>query len=126
MPDLEKYIKIQTPVGDVKIESESLKKFIQDCVDTSKQEDSLKYSDIYSFLGKGELGERQKRFFETYLNAPYKRGVAALESAKQRIHEGYNSKRISKRTFKHSLLYSKATANFSIDLYFRFFIYGGE
>ena len=41
MPDLEKYIKIQTPVGDVKIESESLKKFIQDCVDTSKQEDSL-------------------------------------------------------------------------------------
>ena len=44
---------------------------------------------IYSFLGKGELGERQKRFFETYLNAPYKRGVAALESAKQRIHEGY-------------------------------------
>ena len=44
---------------------------------------------IYSFLGKGELGEKQKLFFETHLNAPYKRGVAALESAKQRIHEGY-------------------------------------
>ena len=44
---------------------------------------------IYSFLGKGELGERQKQFFEAYLNAPYKRGVAALETAKQRLHEGY-------------------------------------
>ena len=44
---------------------------------------------IYSFLGKGELGEKQKQFFETHLNAPYKRGVAALETAKQRLHEGY-------------------------------------
>ena len=60
MPDLEKYINIQTPVGDVKIESESLKKFIQDCVDNSKQEDSLKYSDIYSFLGNKEINQELK------------------------------------------------------------------
>ena len=60
MPDLEKYINIQTPIGDVKIESESLKKFIQDCVDTSKQEDSLKYSDIYSFLGNKEINQEFK------------------------------------------------------------------
>ena len=44
---------------------------------------------IYSFLGKGELGNRQKDFFETFLNAPYKRGVAAIDSARQKIYESY-------------------------------------
>tara|TARA_R110000824_G_scaffold90379_1_gene220796 strand:+ start:2533 stop:9147 length:6615 start_codon:yes stop_codon:yes gene_type:complete len=49
---------------------------------------------IYSFLGKGELGNKQKDFFESFLNAPYKRGVAAIDSARQKIHESY--KRIKK------------------------------
>lgn len=48
---------------------------------------------IYSFLTKGKIGDTQKQFFETYLNAPYKRGIAQMESAKQKIEDDYRKLR---------------------------------
>ena len=52
---------------------------------------------MYSFLGKGEVGDKQKDFFESKLNGPYKRGVAAIDSAKQKISNEYKS--IKKKNF---------------------------
>ena len=46
---------------------------------------------MYSFLGKGKLGEEQKQFFEDQLNGPYKRGISRLESAKQKIEDDYRN-----------------------------------
>ena len=48
---------------------------------------------LYSFLGKGKLGDAQKKFFEDFLNAPYKRGIAQMESAKQKIEDDYRKLR---------------------------------
>ena len=48
---------------------------------------------IYSFLGKGKIGDEQKQFFEEALNLPYKRGVAALESSRQKMADDYFSLR---------------------------------
>ena len=48
---------------------------------------------IYSFLGKGKVGDEQKQFFEEALNLPYKRGVAALESSRQKMANNYFSLR---------------------------------
>ena len=52
---------------------------------------------MYSFLTKGKLGDKQKDFFETFLNAPYKRGVAAMDSARQKIANDFN--KIKKKNF---------------------------
>ena len=46
---------------------------------------------IYSFLGKGKVGNEQKEFFEESLNGPYKRGVSKIESEKQRIEDAYSA-----------------------------------
>ncbi len=48
---------------------------------------------MYSFLGKGKVGDEQKQFFEEALNLPYKRGVAALESSRQKMADDYFSLR---------------------------------
>jgi hypothetical protein len=48
---------------------------------------------IYSFLGKGKLGDSQKNFFEETLNGPYKRGISKMESEKQRIEDSYKEAR---------------------------------
>ena len=48
---------------------------------------------IYSFLAKGKIGDAQRVFFETYLNAPYKRGIAMMEAAKQKIEDDYKKHR---------------------------------
>ena len=48
---------------------------------------------MYSFLGKGKKGNAQKDFIEKALNAPYKRGVATIESEKQRIEDSYKAVR---------------------------------
>ena len=45
---------------------------------------------MYAFMGKGKVGEDHKDFFEEALNGPYKRGVAALESSKQKMENDYN------------------------------------
>ena len=81
---------------------------------------------IYSFLGKGELGERQKRFFETYLNAPYKRGVAALESAKQRIHEGYTLARKNNPEARKKLSKKVSGQPFTYDQAVRMYIWKNQ
>ena len=81
---------------------------------------------IYSFLGKGELGERQKRFFETYLNAPYKRGVAALESAKQRIHEGYRLARKNNPEVRKKLSKKVPGQPFTYDQAVRMYIWNKQ
>jgi hypothetical protein len=44
---------------------------------------------MYAFMGKGTLGELHQQFFEETLNKPYKRGIAQLESAKQKIENDY-------------------------------------
>ena len=51
---------------------------------------------MYSFLGEGKLGDQQKEFFEEMLNRPYKRGIASIDSAKQKIEDDY---KILKRKF---------------------------
>ena len=48
---------------------------------------------IYSFLSKGKIGDAQRVFFETHLNAPYKRGIAMMEAAKQKIEDDYRKHR---------------------------------
>jgi len=44
---------------------------------------------MYGFMGRGSVGDVHKDFFEEALNAPYKRGIAALESAKQKMQDDY-------------------------------------
>jgi predicted ABC-type ATPase len=46
---------------------------------------------MYSFLGKGKVGDEQKEFFEQSLNGPYKRGISKIESEKQRIEDAYSA-----------------------------------
>jgi len=48
---------------------------------------------MYSFLGKGKVGDAQKNFFEETLNGPYKRGISKMESAKQNIENFYAAAR---------------------------------
>ena len=48
---------------------------------------------MYSFLGKGKVGDAQKNFFEETLNGPYKRGISNMESAKQNIENSYTAAR---------------------------------
>jgi len=48
---------------------------------------------MYSFLGKGKVGDAQKNFFEETLNGPYKRGISKMESEKQRIEDFYTEAR---------------------------------
>ena len=48
---------------------------------------------MYSFLGKGKVGDAQKNFFEETLNGPYKRGISKMESEKQRIEDSYKEAR---------------------------------
>jgi len=48
---------------------------------------------MYSFMGKGTQGDLHKQFFEETLNKPYKRGIAQLESAKQKIETDYKKLR---------------------------------
>ena len=54
---------------------------------------------MYSFLGKGKVGERHKDFFEYNLMSPYKRGISAMDSQRQRITDEY--KGIKKKHFKY-------------------------
>ena len=84
---------------------------------------------IYGFLGEGKVGEKQKDFFESKLNQPYKKGVAAIESAKQRIVEDY--KKIKKKHFgivdqvKFELKLNKKVpeTNFNYDTAMRVYIW---
>ena len=52
---------------------------------------------MYSFLGKGKVGDKQKDFFESALMGTYKRGVSAMENTKQNISNEYKS--IKKKHF---------------------------
>jgi hypothetical protein len=60
MSEVEDFINIQTPFGDIKIEKVPLQNFVKGCIDDSKKEDSLKHSDIYSFLGSKEINQEFK------------------------------------------------------------------
>ena len=44
---------------------------------------------MYAFMGQGPRGELHQQFFEETLNKPYKKGIAQLESAKQKIENDY-------------------------------------
>ena len=54
---------------------------------------------MYSFLGKGKVGEGHKDFFESNLMSPYKRGISAMDSQRQSITNEY--KGIKKKNFKY-------------------------
>jgi len=74
---------------------------------------------MYSFLGKGKVGERHKDFFEYNLMSPYKRGISAMDSQRQRITNEY--KGIKKKHFKYIdqlKLESKLTGEHVPDTYF--------
>jgi hypothetical protein len=44
---------------------------------------------LYNFLGKGELGEQQKEFFDEALLKPYSHGTDLLDAARQSIKNEY-------------------------------------
>ena len=44
---------------------------------------------LYNFIGKGELGEEQAKFFEETLIDPYWNGISEIESARQRIKKDF-------------------------------------
>lgn len=44
---------------------------------------------LYNFIGKGETGEEQAKFFEKTLIDPYWNGVSEIESARQRIKKDF-------------------------------------
>lgn len=48
---------------------------------------------MYAFMGESSRGELHGQFFEETLNKPYKRGIAQLESAKQKIESDYKDLR---------------------------------
>ena len=54
---------------------------------------------MYSFLGKGKVGDGHKKFFESKLMGPYKRGISSMDSQRQKITVEY--KDIKKKNFKY-------------------------
>ena len=46
---------------------------------------------LYKFLGKGELGEEQRRFFDEALLKPYINGVNLMDGARQSIKRSYKA-----------------------------------
>ena len=46
---------------------------------------------MYTFAGKGKQGEADQAFFDKALIKPYMKGINAMEMAKQRIRNDYNS-----------------------------------
>ena len=46
---------------------------------------------IYAFLGRGKLGEEQKKWFVENLIDPYARGISALNDAQQNIKRDYET-----------------------------------
>lgn len=72
---------------------------------------------LYNFIGKGKTGEEQAKFFEDALINPYWDGVAAIESARQRIKKDFialkeafpgAAKKITKRTPDGNFTYDQA------------------
>ena len=72
---------------------------------------------LYSFIGKGRVGEEQAKFFEKTLIDPYWDGVAAIESARQKIKKDFialkeafpeAAKKITKRTPDGNFTYDQA------------------
>ena len=48
---------------------------------------------MYDFIGKGKEGDAQKQWIKDNLLAPYSRGVAKIEQAKQAVQDSYNDLR---------------------------------
>ena len=46
---------------------------------------------IYNFLGKGKLGEKQKRFFEENLFKPYSKGIAKMENYRAQLMNDFEA-----------------------------------
>ena len=72
---------------------------------------------LYNFIGKGELGEEQAKFFEETLIDPYWNGISEIESARQRIKKDFialkeafpdASKKITKRIPSGDFTYDQA------------------
>ena len=78
---------------------------------------------MYSFLGKGEVGDKQKQFFEEALNLPYKRGVSALDSAKQKMADDYLVLRKEYKDVKKKLGKKMPGEEFTYDQAIRVFLW---
>ena len=46
---------------------------------------------IYNFLGKGKVGEKQKRFFEENLFKPYSKGIAKMENYRAQLMDDFEA-----------------------------------
>ena len=46
---------------------------------------------IYNFLGKGKLGEKQKKFFVDNLIKPYSKGIAKMEIYRAQLKNDFES-----------------------------------
>ena len=78
---------------------------------------------MYSFLGEGEVGDKQKQFFEEALNLPYKRGISALDSAKQKMANDYIALRKEYKDVKKKLGKKIPGEEFTYDQAIRVFIW---
>ena len=78
---------------------------------------------MYSFMGKGTQGDLHKQFFEETLNKPYKRGIAQLESAKQKIERDYKELREKYPKVSKKLTKKMPGTEFTYDQAIRIFLW---
>ena len=78
---------------------------------------------MYSFLGTGKVGEKQKDFFEDNLNLPYKRGIAEMESAKQKVEDDYRNLRNKYKDIAKKLGKKMPNSDYTYDQGIRIFLW---
>lgn len=78
---------------------------------------------MYAFMGEGSRGELHGQFFEETLNKPYKRGIAKLESAKQKIESDYKDLRKKYPKVSKKLSKQMPDSDFTYDQAIRIFLW---
>ena len=80
---------------------------------------------LYNFVGKGKLGEEQKRFFDKALLIPYLNGVDLMDSARQSIKNEYKALTKSFPNIKSKLEKLTPDGDFTYDQALRVAIWVG-
>ena len=80
---------------------------------------------LYNFIGKGKLGEEQKRFFDKALLIPYLNGVDLMDSARQSIKNEYKALTKSFPNIKSKLEKLTPDGDFTYDQALRVAIWVG-
>ena len=78
---------------------------------------------MYDFLGKGKLGEQQKKWIENNLAKPYARGIAAYEVAKQAMQTQYGNLRRKFPEVRKKLNKTVPGTEFTYDQAIRVYLY---